>query len=949
MFSLQCEELGMTLWTLGTGPSSRRAMFVGACCALFLVWGCGDDDTPAPDAGHHDANEPDADDACGGSCDDGNYCNGDEVCDPRDDNANENGCVSPGRVCDDHIACTVDVCSEEAQQCQSSAPDNDEDGHRDATCLDTSGEPLGDDCDDDSADRFSGNIELCDAHNIDEDCDDTTFGAKDEDGDGAVDALCCNITAGGERRCGLDCDDTDFSRHRRQPEFCDSKDNDCDNVVDDNPGSIPWYIDNDGDGFGDASDSMPSCVPLDGRSWLATDCKDDVASTHPAAAEACDTLDNDCDSAIDEGLSGCASTGEPTPPRVNPCLNGLDDCHPLATCTAEAGAFNFTFSCTCADGLSGDGHGTTGCSDDADECAIDNGGCDPLVTCTDHSGADPTCGACPVGYVGSGATGCAPRLTGLTLSAGTLSPMFEGTVTGYTTTVGIATATLLVTAAVPSGATLTINSQSVDSGTPWRSPVLDLGANTIVIEVQRSGFPDHSYALTVTRGTGTQQAYIKASNAEAEDRFGESIAIDGDTLVVGAYGEDSSASGQGGNQADNSVTDAGAVYVFTRSGTTWSQEAYLKPPFPVANLTFGSNVALDGNTLVVAALGDGSGATGVNNEEFLQPEPFSGMVFVFTRSGTTWTQQAFIKASNTETYDNFGHSIAIDGDTLAVSAPQEDSAITGGIDQTNNDAANSGAVYVFTRSGTTWAQQAFVKAPTAATGDNFGQSVAVAGDTLVVGANMEASGAGAVHVFTRTGNAWSPQARLQASNAAANDNFGRRVDIAGDTIVAGAYLEASASSGINADESDDSAPNSGAAYVFTRSGVTWTQQAYLKASNGGPTLFFGGSVAIEGDLIVIGAPVESNSATGINGNQNAGTITYSGAAYVFGRVGTTWSQYAYIKASNPGVQDSFGAAVALSSDTIVVGAYAEASAGQGVNANQNDDSADRAGAVYVFR
>ncbi|MBA3470397.1 MAG: FG-GAP repeat protein, partial [Herpetosiphonaceae bacterium] len=175
----------------------------------------------------------------------------------------------------------------------------------------------------------------------------------------------------------------------------------------------------------------------------------------------------------------------------------------------------------------------------------------------------------------------------------------------------------------------------------------------------------------------SQQAYLKASNTGAGDIFGWSVAVDGDTVVVGAYQEDSAATGVGGDQTNNSASGAGAAYVFTRSDAqgapAWTQQAYLKATNPDANDNFGWRVAVDGDTIVVGAYREDSAATGVGGDQTNNSAGNSGAAYVFTRSGTTWTPQAYLKASNTGAGDNFGVSVAISGDTVVVGAYQEDS------------------------------------------------------------------------------------------------------------------------------------------------------------------------------------------------------------------------------------------------------------------------------------
>lgn len=473
---------------------------------------------------------------------------------------------------------------------------------------------------------------------------------------------------------------------------------------------------------------------------------------------------------------------------------------------------------------------------------------------------------------------------------------------------------------------------------------------------------DAQYPLTID--PIAQQAYLKASNTGANDSFGRAVAMSGDTAVVGASAEDSSATGVNGDQTSNGASDAGAVYVFVRSGGVWSQEAYLKASNTQAFDNFGGAVAVAGDTIVVAAQGEDSAATGVNGNQADNSANFAGAAYVFTRSGTAWSQQAYLKASNTGANDRFGYSVAITGDTVVVGAKDEASSATGvNGNQSNNSASGAGAAYVFVRSGTTWTQQAYLKASNTGVSDSFGWSVAAAGDTVVVGATGEASAAtgvngnqsdnsafaaGAAYVFVRSGTTWSQQAYLKASNTGASDSFGSLVAVSGDTAVVGAPMEDSAATGVDGDQNSNGATNAGAAYVFIRNGATWSQQAYLKASNTGADDSFGFAVAVAGDTVAIGAPGEDSSATGVNGSQNNNGVSDSGAAYVFTRSGATWSQQYYLKASNTGTVDSFGWSVATSGGTVVVGAPFESSAATGVNGDESNNSASGAGGAYVF-
>jgi hypothetical protein len=306
-----------------------------------------------------------------------------------------------------------------------------------------------------------------------------------------------------------------------------------------------------------------------------------------------------------------------------------------------------------------------------------------------------------------------------------------------------------------------------------------------------------------------------------------------------------------------------------------------------------------------------------------------------------FAQQAYVKGSNTDLNDLFGYSAAIDGDTAVVGAQAQGNG--------------AGAAYVFVRGGGSWTQQASIKPSDAATqlAAQFGQAVAISGNTIVVGAPNHGPG-GAAFVFVRnpaTG-AWTEQQRIKipppTPNGTAFDSFGVSVGISGDTIVVGAYAEDSNATGVNGDQANNLALESGAAYVYVRSGTVWTQQAYLKASNTEQGDNFGWSVGISGETVVVGAFREASNATGVNGLQSNNLAFQSGAVYVFQRSGTAWTQQAYLKASNTGIGDTFGYAVAISNDTIVVGARIEASSATGVDGNQFDNGAGAAGAAYVF-
>ncbi|MEZ5403726.1 MAG: BACON domain-containing carbohydrate-binding protein [Bryobacteraceae bacterium] len=459
--------------------------------------------------------------------------------------------------------------------------------------------------------------------------------------------------------------------------------------------------------------------------------------------------------------------------------------------------------------------------------------------------------------------------------------------------------------------------------------------------------------------TFAQQAYLKPSNTGAGDSFGTSVAVYGNTVAVGAWNEDSSATGINGANNDLAV-DSGAVYVFVRNNGVWSQQAYLKAANAGAGDNFGFSVALSENTLVVGAIREDSDASGVNgadNDLALN----AGAAYVFVRNGGVWSQQAYLKPSNNGVGDWFGYSVSVSAGTVVVGSPFEDSNATGVNGGMNESASNSGAAYVFVRSGATWSQQAYLKASNTGSTDQFGWSVGVSGDTAVVAAPTEDGGStgvnggdnnaaidsGAAYVFVRNSGVWSQQAYLKASNTESDDRFGMAVAVWGDEVAVGAHFEDSNGVGISR-ETDNSAPNSGAAYVFVRENPGgWRQDAYLKASNAGANDLFGRSVAIVGRYVAVGAPGEGSSATGVNGADNE-LAAQAGAAYLFGDSGLDWAELAYVKPSNTGAGDGFGAAVAFWGDLLVAGAPSEDSNATGVNGNGADNSAADSGAAYVL-
>lgn len=397
-----------------------------------------------------------------------------------------------------------------------------------------------------------------------------------------------------------------------------------------------------------------------------------------------------------------------------------------------------------------------------------------------------------------------------------------------------------------------------------------------------------------------QQAFVKGSNTGQGknlgpgDNFGNPVAISGDTMVVGATFEASSAKGVNPGpeaEANNSQVVAGAAYVFRRDGDGWKQEAYLKASDAFTSQRFGTAVAISGDTVAVGARG-GFGPFGGRPD---------GAAYVFVRKGTTWTEQARLPFSVSDS-----EQLDLDGDSLIIGLPGENKA------------------RIFVRDGDSWKEQAVLDGSEITGGQRFGHAVAISGNTVLVGANV----GGAAHVYVREGTTWT----LQQSFTGFPVNFGSNLSLAGDTAVIGSFMEEKV-------------------YVFQREGTKWTKQAELQSSAGAQENSgdnFGFATGLSGDLLVVGAQLEDSSAIGVNPGAEAEADNKAGdagAAYVFQRKEGTWIQVAYLKGSNTEAGDRFGCSVAVSRDTVLVGAqFEDSSAKAGPSANDGSDE----GAVYVF-
>ncbi len=393
-----------------------------------------------------------------------------------------------------------------------------------------------------------------------------------------------------------------------------------------------------------------------------------------------------------------------------------------------------------------------------------------------------------------------------------------------------------------------------------------------------------AYPLTVDPLVYLDQK-VTASDAAAGDEFGFSVSVSGSTAFIGARFA-------GGTPT---LGGSGVVYVFTELNGAWTQTQELTGSDSNPFDDFGQSVAANGNTALVGSLF----ATGSQQ----------GATYVFTKSGDTWSQTAELTADDGVANDFFGNAVALDGSTALVGAP---SATVGGN-------TSQGAAYVFTNSGGTWTQDAKLTAQDGAAYDQFGYSVALSGDTALVGSIYATvngnSDQGAVYAFTDSNGTWASTQKITSTDGASNDYFGYSAAIGGTTALIGAFGKTVNGNFVQ-----------GAAYVFTGADGGWTQTQELTASDGVEFSDFGRSVALEGNSAVVGA-------NDLDQQQN-GQLS---SVYIFVNSNGTWSQSQILHGSDQALGDNFGEAVSLSGATILVGA-------DGVHGGETHGT----GAAYIY-
>ena len=426
-----------------------------------------------------------------------------------------------------------------------------------------------------------------------------------------------------------------------------------------------------------------------------------------------------------------------------------------------------------------------------------------------------------------------------------------------------------------------------------------------------------SGAVYVYKRTGNnweQQAYIKGSNNQAYHYFGNRVSISGNTLAVGHVNDDSNSRTivNGTSSSAGSAGASGAVFIYERTGDNWVQQAFIKALNADGGDRFGANFSLSGNTLAVGAYDESEAYNYIVNGTVLpnaNNSRDSGAVYIYRRNGSVWSHESYIKARNRQNDEEFGASLSLSGDTLAVGLLREDSnqlSITNGTDVSfDNSTSDTGAVYVYKRRGTIWAQEAYIKGSSLGNSDYFGVNVTLSNNLLAVGATGEDSGAttivngstaptdqsvwdsGAVYIFERSPTGWEQQAFIKSVNRSNYDNFGSSLSLSSSTLAVGVKNEDSSGStiinGTTADASNGAA-ESGAVYIYKRTGGVWAQESYIKPANTNIGDEFGISVSLSGDTLAVGARYEDSSTTTIINGANASLDngkSNSGAVYIY--------------------------------------------------------------------
>ncbi len=385
-------------------------------------------------------------------------------------------------------------------------------------------------------------------------------------------------------------------------------------------------------------------------------------------------------------------------------------------------------------------------------------------------------------------------------------------------------------------------------------------------------------SITSYADWGNEQKLL-ANDGDLGDQFSIALSLDEVYAIIGATGDD-----------DNGA-NSGSAYIYIKEGTTWIQQAKLVPSDGDEEDHFGASVSISEDYAVVGAPWDEENGGG------------SGSVYIFRRDGTNWTEEIKIIPSDGEESDWFGQVVSISGDYILISAYGDD-----------DNGSKSGSAYIYFNDGANWVQQAKISPADGETEDWFSYSLFLSGDYAIIGCERDddnGDDSGSAYLFQRNGTSWEEQAKLIASDGETYDWFGCSVSMFGNYITVGAYGD------------DDHGEKSGSAYVFYYDGTNWTEQAKLTASDGEINDWFGFSVSISGDYLVVGS---LSNDFGDN----------SGAVYIFKRNETLWTFQEKITASDGAEGDFFGRTVAIYDDYMLASSF------------HDDDNGVQSGSAYFY-
>ena len=395
------------------------------------------------------------------------------------------------------------------------------------------------------------------------------------------------------------------------------------------------------------------------------------------------------------------------------------------------------------------------------------------------------------------------------------------------------------------------------------------------------------------------------------------------------------------------------------------QEAYIKASnsdggsagggFSPSGDEFGNSIDLDENTLVVGAPIEDSIAIGINGDQVNNDAPVSGAVYVFVRDELEWTQQAYIKASNTSAYDLFGRTVAIHGDTIVVGATREDSDGLGVYAEQNDAGFDTGAAYIFERTGSNWVETAFIKPEEFIQNGYFGEAVEIYEDTVIVAGkirdpNFFNTTYAALFVYDKQNGQW------QLSNILNTEvlfeyfpfNQEKNISLYENTLAVGAVAADDGYQLITPNTQGADFGYRGVVYLIEREGNNWINKYSVTASNRDEDDYFGASVALHNNTLVVGAPYERSRSRQNGIGQQDNTGSFNGAAYVFSKENGEWQQKAYFKGSNTEEEDFFGTGTAVFGDRIAISATGDDSLEAIIENPDKDNPFCNASAVYLF-